>query len=47
MGVSPRRWERDGWIRRSLMNRLLALGFALGVAPDRLARMYRHGDRSH
>lgn len=38
--VSPRRWERDGWWRRSLRNRLLALGFALGVAPQRLARLY-------
>lgn len=38
--VSPRRWQRDGWWRRSLRNRLLALGFVLGVAPQRLARLY-------
>lgn len=38
--VSPRRWQRDGWWRRSLRNRLLALGFALGIAPQRLARLY-------
>lgn len=38
--VSPRRWQRDGWWRRSLRNRLLALGFALGVAPQRLASLY-------
>lgn len=38
--VSPRRWQRDGWWRRSARNRLLALGFALGIAPQRLARLY-------
>lgn len=38
--VSPRRWQRDGWWRRSLGNRLLALGFSLGIAPQRLARLY-------
>lgn len=41
IGVSPRRWERDGWLRRTLENRLLALGFMLGVPPDRLAQRYR------
>jgi len=39
--VSPRRWERDGWIMRSLHNRWLALGYAMGVAPERLAQNYR------
>lgn len=38
--VSPRRWQRDGWWRRSLGNRLLALGFMLGISPQRLARLY-------
>ena len=41
--VDPRRWRRDGWWRRSLRNRLLALGFALGVPAARLARLYRRG----
>jgi len=40
--VSSRRWERDGWLRRSLHNRYLAAAFALGVAPERLARQYGH-----
>lgn len=40
IGVSPRRWERDGWIRRTFSNRLLALGYMLGIPPDRLARFY-------
>ncbi len=41
IGVSPRRWERDGWLRRTLENRLLALGYALGVSPRTLAGYYR------
>lgn len=40
LGVSPRRWERDGWIRRTLSNRMLALGYAMGFSPRRLARIY-------
>lgn len=40
IGVSCRRWERDGWLRRSLGNRFLAMGYALGIAPDALARRY-------
>ena len=41
IGVSPRRWERDGWLWRSLGNRLLALAYMLGVPPRRLARRYQ------
>jgi len=41
IGVSPRRWERDGWLRRTVENRLLALGYAIGLSPARLARWYR------
>jgi rSAM/selenodomain-associated transferase 2 len=44
IGVSPRRWERDGWVRRSLGNRLLALGYMAGISPRRLARRYRAGE---
>ncbi len=40
LGVSPRRWERDGWLRRTLNNRILALGYALGVPAEQLARRY-------
>jgi rSAM/selenodomain-associated transferase 2 len=41
IGVSPRRWEQDGWLRRTLANRLLALGYMLGISPQTLARRYR------
>ncbi len=49
IGVSPRRWERDGWLRRSLHNRLLALGYSLGVSAGTLARQYRpmHKPQGH
>ncbi len=36
--VSPERWERDGYLRRVLIDRLLALGFSFGISPARLAR---------
>jgi len=36
--VSDKRWHREGWLRRTLGNRLLATGFALGISPARLAR---------
>lgn len=39
--VSPRRWERDGYFRRTVQNRVLALSYAAGVPAERLARYYR------
>lgn len=39
--IDPRRWHRDGWWRRTWVNRNLALAFARGVEPDRLAVRYR------
>jgi rSAM/selenodomain-associated transferase 2 len=39
--VDCRRWERRGFWRQTLINRLLALGYALGFSPERLARWYR------
>jgi rSAM/selenodomain-associated transferase 2 len=41
LGVATRRWERDGWLRRTLHNRWLALRFALGSRPEALAARYR------
>ena len=38
--VGDRSWQREGWIRRALTNRVLALGFAMGVPPARLARWH-------
>lgn len=43
--TSSRRWERDGvWPTILLMWRLRA-AYALGADPDRLARIYRRGNR--
>ncbi|MCA1650376.1 MAG: TIGR04283 family arsenosugar biosynthesis glycosyltransferase, partial [Acidobacteria bacterium] len=38
--TSTRRWERDGWMRRSLQNVSLATRFLLGTSPARLAQTY-------
>jgi rSAM/selenodomain-associated transferase 2/rSAM/selenodomain-associated transferase 1 len=38
--TSARRWERDGWIRRSAHNVTLAARFVLGGSPSRLAQAY-------
>lgn len=40
IAVSPRRWERDGFFRRTLANRILALAFLCGASPARLARWF-------
>jgi rSAM/selenodomain-associated transferase 2 len=41
LGVATRRWERDGWWRRTLRNRWLAFRFMLGARPEALAASYR------
>jgi GT2 family glycosyltransferase len=38
--TSARRWERDGWFRRSSRNIALVLLFMAGVPPATLARWY-------
>lgn len=38
--TSPRRWERDGWFRRSARNVGLAARFLFGASPARLAQRY-------
>ncbi len=38
--TSARRWERDGWWRRTLRNWLLVTRYLLGESPDRLATAY-------
>jgi rSAM/selenodomain-associated transferase 2 len=38
--TSARRWERDGWLRRSARNLALVTLYLLGVRPDRLAKWY-------
>ncbi|WP_394808709.1 TIGR04283 family arsenosugar biosynthesis glycosyltransferase [Nitrosomonas sp.] len=38
--IDPRRWQRDGWWRRTWFNRKLALNFMCGVTPQELASRY-------
>ncbi|MEN7341913.1 MAG: TIGR04283 family arsenosugar biosynthesis glycosyltransferase [Pseudomonadota bacterium] len=38
--VDARRWESDGWVKRTVANRLLAWAYALGVSPKTLAHWY-------
>ena len=37
--TSARRWEHDGWIRRTALHLALILLYVCGVAPARLARL--------
>jgi len=39
--TSDRRWRKLGIVRTTVINQLMLLGYALGVAPDRLAQFYR------
>jgi rSAM/selenodomain-associated transferase 2 len=38
--TSARRWEQDGWVRRTIENLLLVALFLAGQPPERLARRY-------
>jgi rSAM/selenodomain-associated transferase 2/rSAM/selenodomain-associated transferase 1 len=40
MSTSPRRWERDGWFRRSMQNLSFATLYLAGVTPATIARCY-------
>lgn len=42
LSVDPRRWQKDGWIIRSLRNRLFALLHMMGVPESTLAKYYSH-----
>jgi hypothetical protein len=41
--TSARRWERDGWLRRTVDNAMLVALFLAGHPPERLARRYYRG----
>jgi rSAM/selenodomain-associated transferase 2/rSAM/selenodomain-associated transferase 1 len=44
--TSARRWERDGWWRRSVKNVTLQALFFAGMAPERLANWYSRAPRA-
>src|SRR5258705_12577916 len=43
--TSARRWQRDGWWRRSAKNVMLQALFFAGAAPERVANWYSHPPR--
>jgi rSAM/selenodomain-associated transferase 2 len=45
--TSARRWEQDGWIRRSVTNVLLLTAYFCGVTPDRLWHLYNTNHADH
>lgn len=38
--TSARRWEKDGFIRRTLRNRFISMLYSIGVSPEKLIRFY-------
>ena len=46
LGVDPRKWEKDGWFKRSFINRVLAFGYWLGFSPKSLAALYYKAKKS-
>ena len=38
--ISARRWRKEGALRTTLRNWMLRVGYALGMSPERLARLY-------
>lgn len=41
IGVSARRWERDGFLYSTARNWLIVMAYSLGASPERLANWYR------
>lgn len=39
--TSGRRWKQLGWVRTTLLNKLMIAGYRLGISPRRLERIYR------
>lgn len=39
--VASRRWQKNGPIRLTIRNWMFAMGYRLGVSPQRLARLYK------
>jgi hypothetical protein len=39
--TSPRRWEKLGLLRTTVLNQAIIMGYLLGVDPEKLAKWYR------
>ncbi len=44
--TSARRWHQLGFLRTTVINQLMIVGYHLGVSLERLARLYRRRDNS-
>ena len=44
--TSGRRWRRLGFVRTTLVNKLVIAAYRLGVAPQKLARIYQQGPQT-
>jgi len=38
--TSPRRWEKDGMLRRTIKNRIIMTLYSLGIHPNTLKKLY-------
>ena len=43
--VSTRRWEKDGYWKRTLHNRMLAIAYAFGISTDKLSQWYTRDNK--
>ncbi|MEA5566887.1 TIGR04283 family arsenosugar biosynthesis glycosyltransferase [Anabaena sp. UHCC 0399] len=41
--TSSRRWLQKGLLKTTLINQIVVIGYLLGVAPERLRKLYRRG----
>jgi hypothetical protein len=41
--TSGRRWQQHGVLKVTLINKLMIVGYKLGIPPERLAQFYRKG----
>ncbi|MGH1396704.1 MAG: TIGR04283 family arsenosugar biosynthesis glycosyltransferase [Trichormus sp.] len=41
--TSSRRWLQKGILKTTLINQIVVIGYLLGVAPERLRKLYRQG----
>jgi rSAM/selenodomain-associated transferase 2 len=38
--IHSRKWDEEGWIRRSFFNQMIMIRYRLGADPERLAKLY-------
>lgn len=38
--INPRKWEKEGWVKTSLLNRLYCFYYQVGISPKKLSQQY-------